>query len=162
MLSIICSKCPVSLILASMILVKGKQLFSINLDKFSISVLQPFVNSFIGCPSLCISYNVEFFPGWSSSPCFCYFSPVFSFISPFFNFFDMSISWIMIKFNKRTTSYLLLFCRAISAFVHNNKSITSILQNHDGITFLIKQVISPSILMLFFPCVLNYPLPCQL
>ena len=63
MLSIIYSKCSVWLILASMLLIKGAQFFSMNLDKFSIVVLQPVVDSLIGFPSLCVLYNVELFAG---------------------------------------------------------------------------------------------------
>ena len=67
MLSIICSKCSVFLILAFMLLVKGAQIFSMNLDNFPIAVLQPVANSLIGIPSLCVLYNVEFFPDRASS-----------------------------------------------------------------------------------------------
>ena len=46
-----------------MFLVKGVQTFLMDLDNYSIAVLQPVVNSLIGFPFLCVLYNVEFFPG---------------------------------------------------------------------------------------------------
>ena len=41
-----------------MLLVKGEQIFYMNLDKFSIAVFQPIVNSLMEFPSLCVLYNV--------------------------------------------------------------------------------------------------------
>ena len=62
MLSIISSKCSVLLILASTLLVKGEQIFYMNLDNISIVMLQPVVNSLMEFSSLRVLCNVEFFP----------------------------------------------------------------------------------------------------
>ena len=90
MLQIICSICSVSLILESVLLVKGAQVFSMNLEKFPSAVLHPVVNSLIGFPSLCVLYNVELFPSWA---CLLYSCAMLLLFLPFFHLWAHSLTF---------------------------------------------------------------------